>query len=361
MKKTMLSLLLTLVGTLSLTSCGFFNTGSAGYLIQDATTSVNENGDTVLVITFDDPEEPPMEITIPQGASGVGIADIDSSYDEETSLLTITITYTDSSLSPYVIEVPVIQGTDGAGIESIGVEPGEDGATILVFHFTDGREPVRVSIPQGERGVGIASITRVDYENPDYLILQVTYDDESIEPTLIQIPLSELRGDGIAYITLEDNGDQYVLRIEYTSGFVNTVPFEKPQATQWLYGNGNPLSSQGRTGDFYFNTSTGEIYVKEESGWVLQMVLHGESTTDPAAVYTVTFNPNGGSFTDSQIPPSVRVEEGHYVPSYSIPFCEKEGQTFIGWWTDEVLTPNSGHFTSLTPVFSDMTLYAQYE
>ena len=361
MKKMWASFLLSVIGLLGLSSCGtFFATGDSGFLIEGITSSVNEEGETVITITFDSEDEPPFSFTLPEGEDGTGIANIESSFDEETSKLTITITYTDNR-PPYVMEVPIVQGIDGVGIESIGVEAGEDGATILVFHFTDDREPVRISIPKGEKGTSIASIERVQYDNQDYLVLQITYDDPDREPSLIQIPLSDLRGDGIAFITLEDDGDSYRFVITYTSGFMNEVSFPKPQATKWLYGNGDPRSNQGNDGDFYFNTSEGTIFVKEEGAWVLQMRLEGDSVVAPTNTYIVTFNANGGEFVNSSDPTSIRVEEGHTIPSYSLPLCKKEGFTFVGWWTDQILTPNSGHFTSLTPVMDNLTLYAQYE
>ena len=39
---------------------------------------------------------------------------------------------------------------------------------------------------------------------------------------------------------------------------------------------------------------------------------------------------------------------------------KREGFVFNGWRTDAEITANSGHFTNLTPVSSNLTLYANW-
>ena len=39
-------------------------------------------------------------------------------------------------------------------------------------------------------------------------------------------------------------------------------------------------------------------------------------------------------------------------------YNEDENLDFKGWWSDAVITPNSGHFTNLTAVTKDLSLYA---
>lgn len=48
-------------------------------------------------------------------------------------------------------------------------------------------------------------------------------------------------------------------------------------ATQWLSGLGAPLSDGGNNGDFYLDTSTGDVYKKSDGSWNYQMNLRGEA------------------------------------------------------------------------------------
>ena len=53
-----------------------------------------------------------------------------------------------------------------------------------------------------------------------------------------------------------------------------------------------------------------------------------------------------------------------YRSGYEIPTPEREGFTFDGWYTklneDGTVNVNAGRFTDLTPILSDMTLYAHF-
>ena len=47
------------------------------------------------------------------------------------------------------------------------------------------------------------------------------------------------------------------------------------------------------------------------------------------------------------------------MPLANIPTPTYEGHSFMGWYTDSN-NVNAGQFTDLTPVFSDLKLYAKY-
>ena len=68
------------------------------------------------------------------------------------------------------------------------------------------------------------------------------------------------------------------------------------------------------------------------------------------AVYTVTFNTNGGSLIPSQ-----SVEHNQAAEEPASP--AKSGNTFVGWYLDSDLT---AAFDFSTPVTSDLTLYAKW-
>ncbi len=48
----------------------------------------------------------------------------------------------------------------------------------------------------------------------------------------------------------------------------------------WLTGSGVPSSNLGKEGDMYLNTSNGDVYQKESTGWTLKMNIKGEDGSD---------------------------------------------------------------------------------
>ena len=48
----------------------------------------------------------------------------------------------------------------------------------------------------------------------------------------------------------------------------------------WLTGTSKPADSLGNLGDMYLNTTNGDVYQKEESGWTLKMNIKGEDGED---------------------------------------------------------------------------------
>ena len=57
------------------------------------------------------------------------------------------------------------------------------------------------------------------------------------------------------------------------------------------------------------------------------------------------------------------IERGDYFSTSvnaPLPSPIRDGYTFDGWYTSAVITPTTGHFTELTPVFGEITLYAKW-
>ena len=354
-KKLLLSAWL-LLGGLALSSCSSFF-GDSGYLITNLTTRVDEDGNTIVTITFDDEDISPVTFTIPKGISGepgVGIASITPKFDSEKQIVTLTITYTDETLEPTVIEVPVISGIDGKngkGITNVIIGKDEIGNTTFQFQYSDNTTSEVFTINKGVDGIGIKDITNEYDADNNRIAITITYTND--ETTTLYVSCGE-DGNGIEGITAVDSGTTYLLTITYTDGTMQRIPLAKPVATQWYSGNGVPSPNLGNDGDFYLNESGGEVYKRVNGIWQLH--------------YQVTFNPNGGQwrYVDQTNPGSaianktIIVEAGSYVSQIANADFEViyEGHTFNGWYNDKVLTPNSGHFTTLTPVMSDLTLFA---
>lgn len=358
-----------IVSPLTLSSCSMFF-GSSGYLISDITSRVDDEGNTILTITFDDESIEPKTITIPKGISGdpgIGIDHIEHSLSDD-NILTLTIYYTDDSLEPTVIEIPVVSGTDGRGIEDVILGNDELGNTTIVFRYSDGTESEVITVNKGidgKDGNGIKDITTRYDEATNSTIITISYDDEEMEDSVFSIPNGE-DGTSITSITSSDNGSTYLITINFSDGTNIPLFLDKPTTNKWLSGNGLPSNSLGNDNDFYFNNLDGSVYQKISGYWNLLFSMSGTGTE---VVYQVSFNLNGGSwrYSDSLTPGdetnnrTMIVNKGEYI---NLDDTRLEAyyneHTFNGWWTDIELTPNSGHFTKLTSVNADLTLYANW-
>lgn len=78
-------------------------------------------------------------------------------------------------------------------------------------------------------------------------------------------------------------------------------------------------------------------------------VAYNAETTPP---HTVTFDPNGGRVTTSQI----TLEANGYITN--LPTPTRSGYTFQGWYTDKTFTTK---FTETTLVDKNVTLVAQWK
>ena len=72
-----------------------------------------------------------------------------------------------------------------------------------------------------------------------------------------------------------------------------------------------------------------------------------------APTYTVTFNPNGGTVTES----TLTVTKGQTLGD-TLPTPTKEGDEFLGWYTDESFTHK---FVKESQIVKDQTLYAKWK
>ncbi len=350
-----------LFATTSLTGCNTFFGGS-DYLIDDVTTKVDDKGNTIVTISFGDNTVPDVVFSIPKGIDGNGIKDVKSEYDEVGLRVKITIIFTDPTIEDYVFYIPVMKGEKGAGIGQVKVETLENGDQVLTFTYTDGREDTVITIPKGQEGNGIKEISIKEDEEGN-VIATITFTDLDMPPVVFTIPKGD-KGNGITLIEASERGDKYILTIYYDNGMSDTIEFDKPTTNEWLYGNGDPSNEIGKVGDFYFNTFTGDVFLKINDGtpngrWKFQIRLGaGSNEGGDKQQYVVTYNFMGGEPVNPNDTVADKVYEGECI---KLPLAKKDGYKFIGWYTDEVIGPNTGHFTDSTPVTQDWTLYAHYE
>lgn len=362
MKKLLRSLLLSTVlfGSLTLTSCSsFFGQDMAGYTIQDVATEQLANGDIQVTITYVNEEQEPYVFIVPKGEDGVvgkdgtGIKEIKVEKDENLNQI-ITIIYTDDTKEPVSYVVPSVVSI----VDVTSEKDEETGNEIITIHYSDGTKSNPITLPAGKDGVGIESIEH--FINMDFSVsLTIKLSSGTDYNIVIPAPIKGEQGEegrGISSIVSSPNGDDYTLTINYTDGTSDTLPFARPN--KWFSEACEPSSEYGIDGDLWFNLNDSSIYHKENGVWI-NIINLSENTT---IKYTVRFDANGGNLPfGTQI--SYQVVSGKYFSStgYSIPIPTKDGSIFKGWYTSKSINPTIGCFTDLTPVCSDLTLYAIWE
>ena len=354
------------ISSISLSSCSAFFGGDEGYLISDMTTITDEEGNTIVTITFDDEEVDPLIFTIPKGLTGEGIDHVTSELSSDKTRVILTIYYSNDELEPTKIEVPIINGVDGVGISNVIVGKDELGNTTIQFVYSDETTSDVITINKGTDGVGIDRIEQKEDKLNNRIIITVYYTNDTSNE--LYIPLSK-DGIGIKEITTSDDGENYILHIVFSDDSTSDVTLKKPLATFWYSGKGLPQPSLGNDNDFYFDENNGDIYKKINGTWNFIFSRSGSGVSE-TITYKVTFNANGGKWRyvdgtnieESEVKDkTITINKGEYInlndPQYEVYL---DGYTFDGWWTDKEINPNSGHFTTLTPVMSDLTLFAKW-
>lgn len=356
-----------LLGSVAMSSCSAFF-GSDELTISSTDVKTDENGNTIVTITFTDENKSPLTFTIPNaidGEDGVGIATVTSELSEDKTLVTIIITYTDANREPTVITVPVYKGEDGKEITNIIQDFDENGNTTLVFEYSDNTQSDVITINKGEDGKGISDIVINSDEHGNYELI-IKYTDDTTES-----PIYISSGVGISSVVYnEEKSDEsnYCLTITYSNGETEDIFVPAPISTKWLSGNGYPSNDLGNEGDFYVIESSGAVYKKTAGTWRYLFSIKGIGSD---LTYKVTFNLSGGKWTNGDLtnPEESSTEirtidgltYGSYIDlnqDYLKCYNEDDSLEFMGWWTDATINANSGHFTNLSAVTKDLILYA---
>lgn len=177
-----------------------------------------------------------------------------------------------------------------------------------------------------------------------------------------------------------------VSMVDGTEKTLETIKVQRPST--WFYGKGSPVDGQGVLkdvatfdGDFYYETTQSEIYVKENGDWKRVITL------EPSDQETckITFYPEGGTLSgdlndypstdgvdvmikkndggDKVLSVEVTLKKGQCYPvgTAPIPIPEKEGYVFKGWYRQKNINVNSAPFSDMVPVYEDIALYAVWE
>lgn len=345
-------------------SCGFVKSKDNGIVIKSLTYEVLESGDIVITIAYNNKGKDNDVFTIPKGEigeEGNGILSIEpTGFDPETGMTTITVTFTDPGVPAKTFTVPA-----GRGIKKVHSSMDDSGNIVIIFEFTDGTFSEKHTIPKGETGVGINDYeTIANIDGSIDLILHLS-NETDVE---VHIPSPE-KGNGIDHIVSGETESQYYLTVYYTdvdeggNNLFETIYFDKPIINTWIEVTEKPSVNIGRIGDFAFDTLHKIIYEKvlnEETGeveWKEIIKLRSDETT-----WTVTFDLNDDThlaqYVTGKEEYTIKNGQTFYSSSYQLPLATRLGYDFCGWSTSKTPNVTNGLFTDLTPVMSDMVLYA---
>lgn len=327
----------------------FFNTGSdnLGMGIANITHQEVPSG-VEITIFYDDENKEPVTFIIPKGTAGVDGNSIESivpSTDPNGNVL-ITINFTDSSNPPVTLEIP-----SNKGIKQVHQEINSDGNTVITIEYTDGTFGDPITIFKGQTGLSIVNIEPV-IEIDGSTSMKITMSDGATYT--MPVPT----GNGIERIDTDQTDDEYILIIKYTSGDEQEIRFAKPN--RWHRVQGKPGESEYNDGDFAFDIVGHVIYQKINGVWYEVANLN---TDDSVINYSVTFqlNGEGATLTRGDFAYSVPNGKTMYSENHTMPEAQRPNFNFKGWSTVKEPTVVNGWFTDLTPVVSNMTLYAIWE
>ena len=350
MKKTLLTLILTFI-VFGLVGCSFFEEDAEG--VKDVTVEQTEEGDVKIMVYYYNGSDEPKEELIPSGIDGkdgLGIDTVQVFREADSRRSKVVITLTDNTQKEFYVP-------DGVRIDKITSEYDEGtGEYYMYVKYTDGEVSDGILLPRGKEGIGIDTETStVEINDDGSVYVKWNYTDGASKE--FTIPAGK-EGVGIQSITPSEEGGHLNLNILYTDGTTLTISFSRTSI--WFQGYGEPTLAANAAivenaidGDFYLDIYGKKIY-KLATTW--QMLVDFNKVND---TYTVTFVAN-----DSEEAPAdpyenkiTNIEHGSYLTG-RIPTPTRTGYTFVGWATTAVVTPVTGYLTDLTPITSNLTLYA---
>lgn len=370
MKNKIIAFLCSIFMIFSISSCSF--TADETLEISTLTTKLLDDGTTMVMITYTDETLEPTIFYIPKGdegekgETGNGIKEVLYEYDENGDYI-VTIKFTDETVEPLVFNLK-----NGISIEGVTTTTDEEtGKVYMTVNFSNGTSSETIELPRGEKGKDGSVIVNYGVtpnEETGGQTLFFIFSTGEIVNVEIPAPQKGEDGRGIAAIVGYEDDNLYYITFYFTDDSEpETVEFNKPQQPNtWLTissGKG-PDSTLGKNGDYCYDTVANAIYHKDGGSWVLLVDFDDVETT-----HTVKFDVNaddaylvdGFGFSSSY-----ELTRGSTFYAYTketgrlMPVAARPGYKFIGWYSSSELTVNSGQFTDLTPIYSDMTLYAQW-
>lgn len=339
--------------------CGSFVDEESGKIISSI-ERIYEDGEAKIVIRYENEDMLPDKFVLPKGAEGTGIKAVITTEKEDKSGKILKIFFTDESVEPISFELS--NGRSISGVESEQNE--EDGQLYMWVKYDDGTTTDKFMIPKGEDGKDGVGFIGYDYEEHEDGSQTYYFHFSQDEPdVVVEIP-APIEGNGIKSIISSEDETNYILTINYTNDSSDEVKFNKPKSpSKWIQGTSIPNSSEGEDGDYFFDVMHKVIYVKQYNTW-LEVV----NFNNFQEYFVISFNLNDNDGDIQAMMPSgssfsyfVRANSYFEQNGFSIPIPTRYGYKFLGWFKAAQVSPINGAFTDLTPILSDLTLYACWE
>ena len=355
---TILSAMLLCIVMFTAGACSFFAEEQKREIedIYYRPATQDEQEGIMIIIDYVGDEFPDSVFFVPngeQGKEGNGISDVNAELTPDGGHVTITVNYTDKTResSVFTFENSVFPTDFTCELDE------ETGDYNLSITLSNGKKS-DFTLHNGVDGDTIENIsTRYDEATGRTYIVITMSSPDSEEPIVREFLMPEgAQGDqgvGIREIHVDNfrtNNDpsNIYLVVTLTDGTELTTTI--PKVNNWSVGSGAPAPGAGKYGDFYFDKDNYIIYYKELTAWTVIMDLSSKQSN----IHYVHFKVG-----DTEIKTETINHGEYFHGKKQIPTATRPGYIFQGWYTtneDGEIDVNSGHFTDLTPVFSDLEL-----
>jgi len=370
MRKILL-IILFLAAAFCFAGCSF---GSEDILSIEAITTQEVEEGIMVTISYVDDLEDPFTFLVPRGEDGKCLSDVFQEQDLENNTTVITFYFDDDFLQPYKVIVP-----NGVGITDFIESHDEEGNTHIRFRYTDSTESDEFVVSKGDTGENGLTVVRIDNEYSDdftqviftlYFSRDVSheidsdyyYSDEFVPDFTKEITVDILQGIGIDDIQASYDSDTLEYQINVLLSDGELIPLTFARMNTIFTGQYRPSNSQGINGDYYFETIEMNMWLKNNNNWVKLYSLKNNDSN-----YIISFDLNATGDLSARLNflsdvNYITVQEGKYVAisGSELPTPTRDGYTFNGWYLTDTPSVSSGRFTDLTPVYQDMTLYANW-
>lgn len=359
--------LLLLLSIFILGGCSSF-VGEESLEIASITTEQLEDGSTIITITYTDEDVKPVEFTIPAGKVGPignGIKDIVITKSEDGSKTFLEILYTQEGTLPIKVEL-----TNGVSVVGVVEEYDEaTGKKYLVVKYSDGTQSERIELASGADGSTFAGYeTSIDDDGSIAVFIKFRSPSGEVDSVRIDVPKGDKGDDGrsIASIVSMVVGDEYVITVTYNDGdLLEGIPATKeelrfPRPTKWLTGSGIPDNSLGIDGDFYYDTTNKDIYLKAGI-WNLEVDLDSNGSKGNKITFDLNDHDSDVKAYMQHSGSTYLTTQTFYESRKDIPEPTREGYRFIGWYTRDDQSVNCTKLEDLTIITCDVIFYARWE
>ena len=134
------------------------------------------------------------------------------------------------------------------------------------------------------------------------------------------------------------------------------TPYIGSNGNWWIGDVDTGISAQGPQGEDGEDGYTPDISIGDNGNWFIDGVDTGKSATINVTSHIVSFDVQGGTMP-AGAPSVVQVIEGMTINS--LPTPTRKDYKFLGWFTG--FDVNAGQFTTTTPVYDDLQLFARWE